>query len=85
MHHRQSRRQSQRIEANRIRVHQRVGTDIQCFRAAGDLFDRRRNILGTSEFRPDDIETERVSGCQYCLQLWGDNRIGKIAGNRQPA
>jgi hypothetical protein len=58
MHHRQSRRQSQRIEANRIRVHERVGTDIERLHAAGDLFDRWRNLLGTSEFRADDIGTQ---------------------------
>jgi hypothetical protein len=85
MHHRQSRRQSQPIEANRIRVHERIGTDIERFHAAGDLFDRWRNLLGTSEFRADDIETQRVSCCLHCLQLRGDGWIGEIAGDRQPA
>ena len=82
--HRQSRRQSQRIKANRIRVHERVSTNVERFRATGDLFDRQRNILDTSEFRYDDIETERVSGSLHCRQLRGDSWIGEIARDRQP-
>ena len=85
MHDRQSRRQSQRIDVNRVGMHERVGADVKRLCAAGDLFDRRRNILGTSEFRADDVETQRVSCCLHCLELWGDGWIGEVAGDREPA
>ena len=68
--------------ASRGANHERVKTDIERLCAAADLIDRRRNILGTADFRSYGFQTERVHCGLHCPEFKDDTRIGDIANDR---
>jgi len=52
----QPRRQRKRIDANTVGIHQRIDADVERVRIPPQGLDRRRNVLGPSDFTLDGIE-----------------------------
>jgi hypothetical protein len=84
MHVRQPGGERQYIDAGPVAADEWVGTDIECFCAAVERFERGRYVLATPDFQPNGIETERASCCLHSSQLQADGWIREIPQDCQP-
>ena len=69
----------------RLVVHKRVGTDIKCICAALERLEGGRDVLGSPDFRCDDLEAERAGRRLNLAHLQHGVGIADIGQDRQPA
>ena len=83
---RQARAQGQGIDANPVRVHKRVETDVKCVCLALQFLECGRDILPSSDFQRKDINPKRTGGYLGLIQLQysiGTVGIAMIASRRR--
>ena len=69
----------------RLVVHERVGNDIKCLRAALERLEGGRDILRSPDFECGDIEAKRAGRCLNLAHLQHGVGIADIGHDRQPA
>ena len=85
MNRRQSRAERQGVDANPVRVCECVATDIKRVRPALERVDRGRDILGSPDFRCDDIEAELAGRCRNLAHLLNGAGKTDIGQDRKSA
>ncbi len=69
----------------RLVINERVGTDIECVRAALERLEGGRDILRSPDFGCDDLKAERAGCCLNLAHLQHGDGTADIGQNRQSA
>ena len=82
--HRQSRSERQRADKYPVRVHKRVGNDVQRVRSALEQLERRIDVRGLAHLRGCNVEAERPSRGLNVAHLQHSAGTAGIGQDRQP-
>src|SRR6516165_1235136 len=85
MHGRQSCGGRPGVNANPVRDYERVVDDVKCIRTTIERFEGRRDILGSPDFKVDDIEAECARSPPNLRHLRHSKGVVNIGHDRQPA
>jgi len=85
VHRRQSRAHRQNVDANPVRVQERVGTKIKCIRAVPEGLEGRYDILSSPDFGCSDPKAEPAGRCLSLAHIQHGAGIARINHDRQPA